>query len=477
MLLVVTEGGLAVVAHDWGMDDVVLHTAGRPSSRPGSGWRSGGSTAQREADDPEAHVIRSGEVVVDDATYTAKLGGRSLDLTFKEFELLKFLAQHPGRVFSRQQLLQEVWGYDYFGGTRTVDVHVRRLRAKLGPEHETLIGTVRNVGYRFVIPTARRPPPATARTPEGACRDGYPVDRVSRSSVRCKPRQERRRRLALESRPWTTPTLRRDRGDHPRRSAAADGAEPLDEGAWRRLRHHADELDVRVEPERRVHGRRRRPAAPRRRPALAAHGLGARLLDDALGDRPGPWLAWSHGDHPAAAALARRTGFDRVRELWVMRTVAGRPGSHVPAARGAARTTSARSGRGDEAELLRVNAAAFAHHPEQGAMDAAELAERMAEPWFDPAGLLVADAGRPAARVPLDQAALRDARRGVRRRRSTPPSQGLGLGQGPRRRRPATPPRAAALDEVLLYVESDNVPAVGLYEGLGLHPRRRPTRT
>ena len=97
-------------------------------------------------------MIRSGEVVVDDATYTAKIGKRTLDLTFKEFELLKFLAQHPGRVFSRQQLLQEVWGYDYFGGTRTVDVHVRRLRAKLGAEHETLIGTVRNVGYRFVLP-------------------------------------------------------------------------------------------------------------------------------------------------------------------------------------------------------------------------------------------------------------------------------------------------------------------------------------
>jgi DNA-binding response OmpR family regulator len=73
-----------------------------------------------------------------------------LDLTFKEFELLKFLAQHPGRVFSRDQLLREVWGYDYFGGTRTVDVHVRRLRAKLGPENENLIGTVRNVGYRYV---------------------------------------------------------------------------------------------------------------------------------------------------------------------------------------------------------------------------------------------------------------------------------------------------------------------------------------
>ena len=79
-----------------------------------------------------------------------------LDLTYKEFELLKYLVQHPGRVFTRAQLLQEVWGYDYYGGTRTVDVHVRRLRAKLGPEHEQLIGTVRNVGYRFDPPKDRR---------------------------------------------------------------------------------------------------------------------------------------------------------------------------------------------------------------------------------------------------------------------------------------------------------------------------------
>ena len=96
-------------------------------------------------------------ITFDDATYTAKIGKRHLDLTFKEFELLKFLAQHPGRVFSRQQLLQEVWGYDYFGGTRTVDVHVRRLRAKLGPDNETLIGTVRNVGYKAVRPARGRP--------------------------------------------------------------------------------------------------------------------------------------------------------------------------------------------------------------------------------------------------------------------------------------------------------------------------------
>ena len=150
VLLVVTEGGLAVVAHDWGMDDVLLHTCGPAEIEARLRLWTGRLAARRDDDDPEAHVIRSGEVVVDDATYTAKLGGRTLDLTFKEFELLKYLAQHPGRVFTREQLLQEVWGYDYFGGTRTVDVHVRRLRAKLGPEHETLIGTVRNVGYRFV---------------------------------------------------------------------------------------------------------------------------------------------------------------------------------------------------------------------------------------------------------------------------------------------------------------------------------------
>jgi DNA-binding response OmpR family regulator len=153
VLLVITEGGLAAVSHDWGMDDIVLTSIGPGELEARMRLATRRLRAEREADDPDAHVIRSGEVVVDEATYTAKLGSRTLDLTYKEFELLKYLAQHPGRVFSRQQLLQEVWGYDYFGGTRTVDVHVRRLRAKLGPEHEGLIGTVRNVGYRFVLPT------------------------------------------------------------------------------------------------------------------------------------------------------------------------------------------------------------------------------------------------------------------------------------------------------------------------------------
>jgi len=152
VLLIVTEGGLSVVTADWGMDEVLLETAGPAEIDARIRVAIGRLAARHDADDPEAHIIRSGEVVVDEATYTAKLGGRVLDLTFKEFELLKYLVQHPGRVFTRDQLLQEVWGYDYFGGTRTVDVHVRRLRAKLGNDNEALIGTVRNVGYRFVLP-------------------------------------------------------------------------------------------------------------------------------------------------------------------------------------------------------------------------------------------------------------------------------------------------------------------------------------
>src|SRR5258708_2107270 len=147
LLVIVTEGGLAAVTAEWGADDVILHTAG--PAEGGARLRLAiGRQGRLAPSTPDE--IRSGDLAIDEATYTARLRGRALDLTFKEFELLKFLAQHPGRVFTRAHLLQEVWGYDYFGGTRTVDVHVRRLRAKLGAEHEALIGTVRNVGYRFV---------------------------------------------------------------------------------------------------------------------------------------------------------------------------------------------------------------------------------------------------------------------------------------------------------------------------------------
>jgi DNA-binding response OmpR family regulator len=155
VILVVTEGGLAAVAADWGVDDVVLSSAG-PAEVDARIRLACGQIALAVAAAAGQPVVGGGGLTVDESSYAARVGERDLQLTFKEFELVKFLAQHPGRVFSRQQLLDEVWGMDYFGGTRTVDVHVRRLRAKLGPEHEQLIGTVRNVGYRFVLPAPRR---------------------------------------------------------------------------------------------------------------------------------------------------------------------------------------------------------------------------------------------------------------------------------------------------------------------------------
>jgi DNA-binding response OmpR family regulator len=159
LIAVVTEGGLTAIAAEWGLDDVVLESAGPAEVEARLRLAIGRAAAARESATAQTEEIRSGDLTIDEASYQAKLGSRALDLTFKEFELMKFLAQHPGRVFSRAQLLQEVWGYDYFGGTRTVDVHVRRLRAKLGPDREALIGTVRNVGYKFVAqPLSALPP-------------------------------------------------------------------------------------------------------------------------------------------------------------------------------------------------------------------------------------------------------------------------------------------------------------------------------
>jgi DNA-binding response OmpR family regulator len=148
VILITTEGGLAAVNNEWGLTDVLLESAS--PAEIDARIRLAISRVQIDQTSTAYGEIKAGELVIDETTYSAKLRGKTLDLTFKEFELLKFLAQHPGRVFSRDHLLQEVWGFDYFGGTRTVDVHVRRLRAKLGPENENLIGTIRNVGYRFV---------------------------------------------------------------------------------------------------------------------------------------------------------------------------------------------------------------------------------------------------------------------------------------------------------------------------------------
>jgi DNA-binding response OmpR family regulator len=96
-----------------------------------------------------AELVDYGSLSLNLETYQASIDGRPLDLTYMEYELLKFLAQNPGKVFTREILLSRVWGYEYFGGARTVDVHIRRLRAKLGEEHAGLIQTVRSVGYRF----------------------------------------------------------------------------------------------------------------------------------------------------------------------------------------------------------------------------------------------------------------------------------------------------------------------------------------
>jgi DNA-binding response OmpR family regulator len=142
VLLAVDEGGMTAVNPDWHVDDFVRAAAG-PAELDAR------IRLARTARTQERVPLRTSGITIDEETYSAKALGKPLDLTFTEFELLRFLASHPARVFSREQLLSEVWGHDYFGGPRTVDVHIRRLRAKLG-DLESLIGTVRNVGYRFI---------------------------------------------------------------------------------------------------------------------------------------------------------------------------------------------------------------------------------------------------------------------------------------------------------------------------------------
>ncbi|KAA9395235.1 response regulator transcription factor [Kocuria coralli] len=144
VLMVLTEGGMAAVASTWMVDDVVLDSAGPAEVEARLRLAAARTATVDDEDDPRIHA---GAVIIDEAAYSAHVGGEALNLTYKEFELLKFLAQNQGRVFTRAQLLSEVWGYDYYGGTRTVDVHVRRLRSKLGADHEQMITTVRNVGY------------------------------------------------------------------------------------------------------------------------------------------------------------------------------------------------------------------------------------------------------------------------------------------------------------------------------------------
>lgn len=145
LVLVASDATLAALKVTWGFDDWMLSTAAPAELE--TRLRLAVDTVARDTHEPTASV---GDLVVDEESYQVRLRGDVLDLTFKEFELIKAMASAPNRVFTRDLLLQEVWGYDYFGGSRTVDVHVRRLRAKFGPEYEQLIQTVRGVGYKLV---------------------------------------------------------------------------------------------------------------------------------------------------------------------------------------------------------------------------------------------------------------------------------------------------------------------------------------
>jgi len=250
---------------------------------------------------------------------------------------------------------------------------------------------------------------------------------------------------------------------------AVDGAAPVDEATWRTLRHHPErvrtlphddgfallvgsELSLVVRPDAR------------------GRGVGRGLLEQALAESDEETLlAWSHADHPAAAALATAYGFEAVRALWVMR----RPTSSPLTGLQAPPDVEIRSYRPDDAaEVVRVNAAAFAHHPEQGAMDADDLAARMAEPWFDPAGLIVADAGGGTLRgfhwTKRHSPQLAE----VYVVAIDPAAQGQGLGKTLTL---AGLHHLVDADEVILYVESDNAPAVAVYSGLGFTHAPRDT--
>lgn len=246
--------------------------------------------------------------------------------------------------------------------------------------------------------------------------------------------------------------------------AAADGTDPIDEFGWMTLRRHPESVTATTSASGFALGYRGQVAVavhPEHRSQGTAGLLLARLLDQ-LED--GPLEAWSHGHHPAASALAERFAFAAVRELWVMRRSV--TGFGAPAAPGG--DVRLRSWRpGDGPELLRINAAAFADHPEQGAMDAANLAERMAEDWFRPEDLLIAEDSASAQMLGFHWTKRHSATEGeVYVVGVAPQAQGRGLG------RTLTSAGLAHLagtgiTDVHLYVESDNASAVAVYTGLG----------
>ena len=147
LVLLVTEEQLGRIDFGWGVDDYLTLpvSAKRLAERLNFlVWK-----LHRVA---LKNGFSLGELVIDFERYEVRVKGAPVDLTYKEFELLKFLATHPGKPFTREILLDKVWGYDYYGGTRTVDVHIRRLRAKIELGGAAYIETVRNVGYKFLAP-------------------------------------------------------------------------------------------------------------------------------------------------------------------------------------------------------------------------------------------------------------------------------------------------------------------------------------
>lgn len=243
---------------------------------------------------------------------------------------------------------------------------------------------------------------------------------------------------------------------------AVDGHDPVDESVHLRLKNHGlAGTSVWVEPG--GFAMRHQQALDLAvAPDARGQGLGGRLAVLAAAE-PGELTAWSHGDHPAARAVAARLGFVRARELWVMRRPSAVP---LPPEAAPPGVTIRDFGAADADALLAVNAAAFAAHPEQGSMSAADLAERMAEPWFDPAGLLLA-LGPDGELLGFHWTKRHDADHGeVYVIGVSPAAHGRGLG---RLLTVAGLHHLASrgVAEVHLYVESDNTPALRLYAGLG----------
>jgi len=164
VLAVLTEAGVGTISTEWAVDDLVLDTVGRVELQA----RIVRAVLSRIADtslagDPAAsNLICLGPLEIDKLGSCARLAGQSLGLAPMEFDLLSLLAQHPGRVFTRRELFARIWGYRDPAGSRTVDVHIGRLRIKFGPSHAKLIGTVRGVGYKFI---ADQPSPSPVRSP------------------------------------------------------------------------------------------------------------------------------------------------------------------------------------------------------------------------------------------------------------------------------------------------------------------------